>query len=99
MRQTAPFPSRWRAGLARLGRYASVSAVSTATTLTVLGLLVGVAGAPAGWANVAATALGTVPSFELNRRWVWSARGRRSLLRQVAPFAALSLAGLGLSTL
>jgi putative flippase GtrA len=75
------------------------SSLSTATTLTVLGLLVGVAGAPAGWANVVATALGTVPSFELNRRWVWSAPGRRSLLRQVAPFGALSLAGLGLSTL
>ena len=59
-----------RARVGKLLRYAAVSAVSTATSLTVLALLVGVVNAPAGWANVAATAIGTVPSFELNRRWV-----------------------------
>jgi putative flippase GtrA len=88
-----------RARLARLRRYAAVSAVSTATSLTVLGVLVGLANTPAGWANVAATAIGTVPSFELNRRWVWLKRGARSVWREVVPFAGLALAGLALSTL
>jgi putative flippase GtrA len=88
-----------RARLAKLLRYAAVSAISTATSLTVLGLLVGVLNAPAGWANVAATAIGTVPSFELNRRWVWLKRGARSVWREVVPFAGLALAGLVLSTL
>jgi putative flippase GtrA len=88
-----------RARLAKLLRYAAVSAISTATSLTVLGLLVGVVNAPAGWANVAATAIGTVPSFELNRRWVWLKRGARSIWSEVVPFASLALAGLGLSTL
>src|ERR1700689_5691436 len=83
----------------KLLRYASVSAVSTATGLTVLGLSVGLLGAPAGWANVAATAVGTVPSFELNRRWVWGRAGRRSVKAEVAPFVALSFVGLALSTL
>jgi putative flippase GtrA len=88
-----------RARLAKLLRYAAVSAISTATSLTVLGVLVGLVNAPAGWANVAATAIGTVPSFELNRRWVWLKRGARSVWREVVPFGSLALAGLVLSTL
>ena len=87
------------ARLRQLVRYSAVSAVSTATSLTTLGLLVGVAGAPAVASNVLATAVGTVPSFELNRRWVWSATGRRSLHRQVVPFCALSFLELVVSSL
>jgi putative flippase GtrA len=90
-------PSR-RAVLRRLIRYGSVSAISTATSLVVLGLLVGLASFPAIWANVIAPSIGTVPSFELNRRWVWAQRGRRSLLGQAAPFVLLSFAGLLTST-
>ena len=82
----------------KLLRYATVSAISTVTSLTVLGILVAAGALTAGWANVIATAVGTVPSFELNRRWVWAKRGRRSLLAEVVPFCALSFTGLALST-
>jgi putative flippase GtrA len=82
----------------RLVRYGAVSLISTAVSLTVLGVLVAANSVTAGWANVIATAVGTVPSFELNRRWVWRKQGRRSLVAEVAPFCALSFAGLGLST-
>ena len=97
-------PTRWPAALvgnrlAMLASYSMVSVVSTSTSLVTLGLLVGVAGVGATPANLAATALGTVPSFELNRRWVWGQHGRRSLVRQVVPFCVLSLTGLVLSTL
>jgi putative flippase GtrA len=85
--------------LRKLLRYATVSAISTTTSLAILGLLVGTGAVTAGWANVMATAVGTIPSFELNRRWVWARRGRRCLLAEVAPFCALSFAGLALSTL
>jgi putative flippase GtrA len=85
--------------VAKLLRYAGVSVVSTAVGLTVLGLLVGVADLPATWANVIATAVGTVPSFELNRRWVWGKAGTRSVVAEVVPFCALSFTGLALSTL
>jgi putative flippase GtrA len=84
---------------ARLIRYCSVSVISTAVSLLTLGGLVGVVGMNASWSNVVATAVGTVPSFELNRRWVWSMRGPRTFGRQVLPFCALSFAGLALSTL
>jgi len=80
-------------------RYGAVSAISTTVSLSVLGVLVASSTLSAGWANVVATAVGTVPSFELNRRWVWGRAGERSVMREVGPFVALSFAGLGLSTL
>ena len=80
-------------------RYGTVSVIATVTSMTVLGVLVTATTTPAWLANVAATAVGTVPSFELNRRWVWGRTGKRSLRGEVAPFWVLSFAGLLLSTL
>ena len=85
--------------IVRLMKYSAVSLVSTTTSLVSLGILVGLAGLPATWSNVIATAVGTVPSFELNRRWVWSNDGRRSVFGQVVPYCALSFSGLVISTL
>jgi putative flippase GtrA len=85
--------------LAKLVRYSAVSAISTTVSLSILGGLVATRAMSAGWANVVATGVGTVPSFELNRRWVWGKRGRRSLLAEIGPFCVLSFTGLGLSTL
>ncbi len=83
----------------KLVRYGAVSVISTTVSLTVLGILVFTGTMSPGWANVVATAVGTIPSFELNRRWVWGRTGRRSVLAELGPFWALSFAGLGLSTL
>jgi putative flippase GtrA len=83
----------------KLVRYGAVSVISTTLSLAVLGVLVFTGTLSPGWANVVATAVGTVPSFELNRRWVWGRTGRRSVLAEVGPFWALSFAGLALSTL
>jgi putative flippase GtrA len=76
-----------------------VSIISTTVTLSILGALVATRTMPSGWANVAATAAGTVPSFELNRRWVWGRRGQRSIGRELGPFWAISFLGLALSTI
>ena len=84
--------------VARLVRYGSVSAISTVTSLTLLAVLVGVVGLGAIWSNVVATAVGTVPSFELNRRWVWSRGGGEVHPRQVVPYVVLSFTGLAVST-
>ncbi|MCU1386824.1 MAG: hypothetical protein JWL72_162 [Ilumatobacteraceae bacterium] len=84
---------------AKLLRYAAVSGVSTVVSQVVLATLVATRATSAVWANVIATIVGTVPSFELNRRWVWGKQGRRSMSGEVVPFAAISAAGLGLSTL
>jgi putative flippase GtrA len=88
-----------RAMVWRFVRYGSVSAISTVIGLLVLGILVGCFAFPAVWANVIATAIGTVPSFELNRRWVWAHNGQRSIRRQAIPYAICSFAGLMVSTI
>ena len=85
--------------MAQLLRYSAVSGIATVTSLTILGVLVGLFGVDAVLANVLATAVGTVPSFELNRRWVWFDQSQRSVLRQITPFCTLSFAGLVISTL
>jgi putative flippase GtrA len=84
--------------LGKLTRYAAVSMISTSVTLSFLGALIYTKTLSPGWANIVATAVGTVPSFELNRRWVWAKGGHRSLMREVLPFLALSFGELALST-
>jgi putative flippase GtrA len=88
-----------RALVRRFIRYGSVSAISTTVGLLVLGILVAGFSFPAIWANVIATGIGTVPSFELNRRWVWAHNGQRSIRRQAIPYAICSFAGLVVSTI
>ena len=85
--------------LRKLLRYAAVSVVSTSVSLTLLAVMVATSMTTAGWANVIATSVGTIPSFELNRRWVWGHTGPRSVWAEVGPFCALSFSGLALSTL
>jgi putative flippase GtrA len=92
-------PSGLAARVHQLVRYCAVSVISTTTSLVILTALVSTATVSAGWANVVATAVGTVPSFELNRRWVWGKQGRRSLSGEIGPFCVLSFSGLALSTL
>ena len=99
MKPAAEALVQWtRTHMAQLARYASVSVVATVVGLTVLGVLVTTHTLTPGWANVVATLVGTVPSFELNRRWVWAKRGARSLYGEIVPFAALSFLGLAVST-
>jgi putative flippase GtrA len=88
-----------RRRIAQLVRYAATSVVATTISLLTLTALIGSGAMRPAPANVLATLVGTVPSFELNRRWVWSASGRPSLRRQVLPFLGLTFAGLALSTI
>ena len=49
--------------------------------------------------NVLSVGLTTIPTYYLNRAWVWGKRGRSHLGKEVLPFWIFSFAGLGLSTL
>jgi putative flippase GtrA len=82
----------------KLGRYAGVSVISTIVSVTVLAILVGAIGWQPGWSNLVAVGIATIPSFELNRRWVWRKAGPRSAHKEVVPFFAFSFAGLAIST-
>lgn len=49
-------------------------------------------------ANLAATMLISIPSFILNKYWVWGKSGRAHMRREVLPFWAFTVAGWALST-
>lgn len=56
-----------------------------------------------GWepvpSNVAAVTISSVPSYLLNRAWVWGLRGSHRFVREVLPFWVFAFIGLGFSTL
>jgi putative flippase GtrA len=76
-----------------------VSVVSTVVSVTTLAAATVGFGLEAWIANVLATAVATVPSYHLNRRWTWGKRDASHLWREILPFWLLSFAGLVLSTL
>ncbi len=84
-------------GLRKLVKYSMVSAISivvsqivqlTTFFLTHNGVL----------SSIVAVAVGTVPSYELNRRWTWRKNGPSHLWREIVPFWVMSFVGLVFST-
>jgi putative flippase GtrA len=65
---------------------------------SIIALAFGLLGWSARSANVLAAAVATLPSYLLNRAWVWGRTGRSHLLREVLPFWAIAFAGLAAST-
>ncbi len=49
--------------------------------------------------SVVAVAVGTVPSYELNRRWTWRKDGPSHVWREIVPFWVMSFVGLIFSTI
>jgi putative flippase GtrA len=82
----------------RVARCLGVSVITTIISVTTLAAATAGLGLEAWVANVLATAVATVPSYHLNRRWTWGKQGASSLWREVTPFWVLSFAGLVLST-
>jgi putative flippase GtrA len=75
-----------------------VSVVTTVMSLAMIVVATAGFAVGAALANVIATAIATVPSYHLNRRWTWAKRDRSDPWREVLPFWLLSFAGLALST-
>lgn len=84
----------------KLIKYAGVSVISTVVSQLTLFLTFGVfrvmSEVPA---NILANVLATIPSYALNRRWVWGKGGKSHFWREVVPFWTLSLVGFAFSTL
>jgi putative flippase GtrA len=81
-------------------RYTLVSVISVAVSQAVLFLTFGVLQlASAVPCNILATAVATVPSYYLNRRWAWGKTGPSHLWKEIVPFWALAFLGLVLSIL
>ncbi len=77
-------------------KYTMVSAISALTSLIVLTLVYGVLRL---WSEVPSTLFANivagVPSYILNRRWVWQKGGRSHWWREILPFWVMSLTGIG----
>jgi putative flippase GtrA len=95
VRQMAAHPSS-----VKVIKYAGVSLISTIVSQVTLLLTFGVfhvmSEVPA---NLVANVLATIPSYVLNRRWVWGKSGKSHFWKEVAPFWILSFFGLAFSSL
>jgi len=49
--------------------------------------------------NIVAVAVSSIPSYLLNRAWVWRKTGSHNLFREIVPFWTFAFVGLGLSVL
>jgi len=98
MEATTRLPSvLQRPGLRKLVKYSMVSLISVVVSQIVQlatfffthnGVL----------SSVVAVTVGTIPSYELNRRWTWRKSGPSHLWREIVPFWVMSFIGLVLST-
>jgi putative flippase GtrA len=82
----------------RLMGFAAVSAVALPVAQLTLWICYSVIGMAAVPSNVVAVAVGAVPSYWLNRRWVWQRAGGHSVSREIIPFWTYTFLGLVLST-
>jgi putative flippase GtrA len=77
-------------------KYTLVSMISALTSLVILTIVYGVI----GWSSevlstLFANVMAGIPSYLLNRRWVWGRSGRSHIWREILPFWVMSLTGIG----
>lgn len=87
-----------KSDLAKLVRYAAVAFIMVPIGLALFWVFLEVIELRPILANVAATAIATVPNYILNRYWVWNKRGANSVKREIAPFWAMAFLGVLVST-
>jgi putative flippase GtrA len=79
-------------------KFVAVSFIGTVISQSLIVLFKGQWDWNGGVANLVAVCSSAVPSYYLNRAWVWGKRGSSSIAREVLPFWIMTLAGLALST-
>lgn len=76
-------------------RYTMVSVISALTSLVILTIVFGVLRL---WGEVVSTLFANImagiPSYYLNRRWVWGKGGRSHIWRELVPFWVMSITGI-----
>ncbi len=82
----------------QLIKYTMVSVISTVASFGVLAIVYGlhiIKGEIE--ATVFANVVATVPSYFLNRRWVWGKGGRSHVMKEIVPFWVMSAIGITVS--
>src|SRR4051794_7445295 len=80
-------------------RYSLVSVISFIVTVAGQLICYGLLHFSGGWSAITASTIAAVPSYILNRSWVWGKSGRSHLMREVLPFWIMALIGLAISTI
>lgn len=82
----------------KLIRYTLVSGSSTIISFVAIAGFYGLKIIPSViWSTLAGNLVASVPAYQLNRRWTWGKRGKSGFRREVIPFWALTLVGIGVS--
>jgi putative flippase GtrA len=79
-------------------KYTLVSVISVIVSQIVLAILLFGFHWSGRNGQILACSVATVPSYYLNRTWVWGKGGRSHLMKEVAPFWTLAFIGLAFST-
>ncbi len=79
-------------------RYSLVSVVSIVVTVTTQAISFGLLNVSAGRSAIIASTVAAVPSYYLNRSWVWKKGGRSHMRKEVLPFWIMAAIGLAVST-
>lgn len=85
--------------LMKLAKYGAVSAIATPINIVILTVLADFFGWDPVASNVVAVSLSAIPSYFLNRAWVWQVDGVISFRSEVLPFWVLAFLGLVVSTI
>jgi putative flippase GtrA len=83
----------------KAAKYSMVSVVAVACSQTILIVCSSLLDWGFVASNVTAVTVSSVPSYLLNRAWVWRRTGSHDVLREVVPFWVFAFIGLGFSTL
>jgi putative flippase GtrA len=76
-------------------RYSMASIVSLVVSVICLAIFVGPLGMQAWVGATLATAIASIPSYYLNRRWAWGKSGKSHFMKEVVPFWSLAFLGWG----
>jgi putative flippase GtrA len=80
-------------------KYSMVSVVAVGCSQVILVFCSAILGWSPVTSNVTAVMVSSIPSYLLNRAWVWGRSGSHDVLREVLPFWIFAFVGLGFSTL
>ena len=79
-------------------KYTAVSVISVAVSQAAFVFAFGLLHWTARSSAIFATSVGSVPSYLLNRNWVWGRSGRSHLWKEIVPFWVIAFIGLVFST-
>lgn len=79
-------------------RYSMVSVIAVVTTLGVQAIALTLFDIDGTESAIIASTIAAVPSYFLNRSWVWGKSGRSHVMKEVVPFWVMAAIGLAFST-